>query len=677
MKALMITTTPAIQWQQWFPSSSKFNNPLQPLPVSPKYPSFSSCLRLEGHGNAEISESSNGETKKHADVWRLFKEAQQNILYLNKQRLKAMRELDRTNKEKQLLLDKIEQLELESQSVVAKDKLSFCWEMLLRIDSMVLTGMISTDEASDLRRLIMDHKESIVDVLTDTLQKKDVEFLAALRHFSDRRKKNGFYIVHICTEMAPLVSVGSLAFYITGLSRALQRKGHLVEVILPKYEILNLDEVQGLHEINVESYSYFNGQLHGNRIWTGVVCGIGVTLIEPQYYSSFFSRERVYGYPDDFERFSYFSRASLDYIVKSGKHPDVLHIHNWETAIIGPLFWDIFSNQGLGGTRILWTCHNLNISHLEHPDKLELCGLDPARLHRPDRLQDNDKMHLVNILKGGVVYSNKVIIMSSIQSKSKLISNENHGLESTLNIYKDKLALSPFGFDSSTWDPSQDTFLPENYSVDDMEGKTSCKVALQKYMGLSENESKIVVGCILSEGLDVDMENLKVIVRNAIGRRVQFIVMGNSTMPNTNTSRGLESLEDELKDKDIRIVLSYEEALSHVIFAGSDIILCQSFHDPIFQAPLKALKYGAAPISLASENYKFRFFVDHDFESTKFSRFISSTFGNMSLDEALNEIKNNQSNWKQNVMEGMAMDFSWDAECCDTHVSAYTALRNL
>ena len=67
--------------------------------------------------------------------------------------------------------------------------MSFCWEMLLRIDSMVLTGMISTDEASDLRRLIMDHKESIVDVLTDTLQKKDVEFLAALRHFSDRRKK--------------------------------------------------------------------------------------------------------------------------------------------------------------------------------------------------------------------------------------------------------------------------------------------------------------------------------------------------------------------------------------------------------------------------------------------------------------------------------------------------------
>ncbi|MHA4899886.1 glycogen/starch synthase, partial [Enterococcus faecium] len=76
------------------------------------------------------------------------------------------------------------------------------------------------------------------------------------------------------------------------------------------------------------------------------------------HYSTFFTRERLYGYPDDFERFSYFSRASLDYIVKSGKRPDVLHIHNWETAIVGPLFWDVFVKQGLEDTRIMLTCHD-------------------------------------------------------------------------------------------------------------------------------------------------------------------------------------------------------------------------------------------------------------------------------------------------------------------------------
>ncbi|PON97125.1 hypothetical protein TorRG33x02_071750 [Trema orientale] len=265
--------------------------------------------------------------------------------------------------------------------------------------------------------------------------------------------------------------------------------------------------------------------------------------------------------------------------------------------------------------------------------------------------------------------------MSSVDSKSKIINSQNHGLESTLNIHKDKLAVSAFGFDSSIWDPSQDNFLPENYSVDDMEGKASCKVALQQHVGLSENDSKIVVGCIFSEVLDVDLENLKAIVWNAIGRSVQFIIMGSSHMPNIN--RVLGSLQEELKDKDIQVVPRHDEALSHLIFAGSDIILCQSFHDPIFQVPLKALKYGAAPIALNSENNRFRHFVDHDFETTKFSRLISSTLGNMSIDEALNEIKNNPSKWKRNIMDGMAMDFSWDAECCDIHVSAYTSIRNL
>lgn len=69
--------------------------------------------------------------------------------------------------------------------------------------------------------------------------------------------------------MDPVVSVGSLGSYVTGLSRALQRKGNLVEVILPKYKSLNLTEVQGLQDTQAEFYSYFNGQLHVNKIWTG------------------------------------------------------------------------------------------------------------------------------------------------------------------------------------------------------------------------------------------------------------------------------------------------------------------------------------------------------------------------------------------------------------------------
>ncbi|KAH8503788.1 hypothetical protein H0E87_014873 [Populus deltoides] len=623
-----------------------------------------------GDANGLLKEE---EEEKYNDIWLLFKEAQQNILYLNKLRLLAVEELNKANREKQLLLDKIQQLEAVNKLALSEGNEQSLWrELLLRIDSMVLTGLIDSAEASGMRKAVMSNKFSVALVFFDIRQKTDAELLAQLRHFSDGSRKIGFHIIQICTEMEPLVSVGSLSSYVTGLSKALQKKGHIVEVILPKYACLDLTEMQGLREIEAELYSYFNGQLHGNRIWTGIVHGIGVTLIQPLYYSSFFDRERVYGYSDDFERFTYFSRASLDYIAKSGKQPDVLHIHNWETAIVGPLFWDIFVKQGLGGTRVLLTCHGFDSQCLEQPDKLALCGLDPARLHRPDRLQDHTMTHLVNILKGGLVYSNKVV-MVSIYSKERIINSFSHGLESTLAIHKDKLLVSPCGFDNSTWDPSKDKFLPKNYSADDLKGKSICKVALQQQLGLSKNSSTVLVGCISTESLDFDLNNQKA-VWNATQKSVQFIFMGSKA---TSADGALEYLKQELKDETVRFINKYDEALLHLIFAGSDIILCQSFHDPLLQVPLKALKYGAAPVAVTSNENKFRHFVDHKQETTRFSRFISSTFGYLPLSQAVDEIKNNPSKWKQKIVDAMAKDFSWNAECCDVHVSAYTALKSL
>ncbi|XVF59170.1 hypothetical protein PTKIN_Ptkin07bG0254100 [Pterospermum kingtungense] len=610
-------------------------------------------------GEAELEQSSNVEMEtKNDEIRRLFKEAQQNILFLNKQRLKAVEELNKTNREKELLIDKIEELEEKNRRAAGKDNLALCWELLLRIDSMVLGGMISTAEASDLRAMVIDRKVSLADVFSDMLQRRDAELLAELRHFSEGRKKKGFHIIHICTEMEPLVSIGPLAPYITGLSRALQRKGHLVEVILPKYASLDLDEVQGLREIEAESYSYFNGQLHGNRIWTGVIYGIGVTFIQPLYFSSFFSRDRIYDYPDDFERFSYFSRASLDYIAKSGKRPDVLHLHNWETAIVGPLFWDIFAKQ----------C-------LEEPDKLALCGLDPGRLHRPDRMQDNAKTHLANILKGGVVYSNKVVIMSSMHSKGWIIRSMSHGLEPTLALHKEKLLVAPCGFDKSIWDPSTDKFLPVNYSTENMRGKDACKVALQQQAGLSNHASAILVGCIFSEVSDFDLEKLKAVVRNATKGGAQFVFMVNDAVSTIN--RALKSFQEELEDSNVKFFPHYDEALSHLILAGSDIILCQSFHNPLLQVPLKALKYGAAPVSETFGEKNLRYTADHDHEITRFSQFMRSSFRNMSLSQALDEIKTNPSMWKRKMMDAMTKDFSWDAECYDIHVSAYAAVKSL
>ncbi|XP_027908570.1 probable starch synthase 4, chloroplastic/amyloplastic isoform X1 [Vigna unguiculata] len=669
--------------------------PRLPLPSVSKPIAFPpiSCLRnngdvtgfhehkSEGNKNVDMSQtiSNDGRNVKQDNIWQLFKEAQHNILYLNEQRLGAIEELEKTNREKHSLLKKIKKLEAEKQAGAGKDNLSTCSELLLRIDAMVLSSMISPGEASELRGLVINHKVSLADVFNVISRKKDPELLGQLRHFSHGHKKNGFHIVHICTEMTPMVPRGSVASYVTGISRALQRKGHLVEVILPKYASLNLNEVQGLREVNVEAYSYFNGQLHGNRIWTGVVYGIGVTLIEPKYFSSFFNREMIYGYPDDFERFSYFCRASLDYIVKCGKQPDVLHLHNWETAIVGPLFWDIFVQQGLGGTKILFTCHGFNSQGIEQPDKLALCGLDPLRLHRPDRLQDNTNTQLVNILKGGIIYSNKVVIMSSIYPKHIVIRNLS--LEPTLNEHRDKLVIAPYGLDRSTWDPSIDYLLPENFNAENINGKAVCKVSLLQQLGLSEHSSSILVGFIFPEGRDPDVKRLKEVILNAKQQDVQFVFLGTSERSVVNQT--LESLQKELKDDNLKLFPTYDEALLHLVFAGSDIILCQSLVDPTDEIPLIALRYGAAPIALtsdASTNRVIPFernFINQDHEATMYSKLINSSFINMSLSLAVDEIRTNPAVWKRKIMQAMAHDLSWDGECYDLHFAAYSAIKNM
>jgi glycogen synthase len=128
--------------------------------------------------------------------------------------------------------------------------------------------------------------------------------------------------------------VGGLGDVVAGLGKALQRKGHLVEIILPKYDCMQYDRVRDLRALDTVVESYFDGKLYKNKIWIGTVEGLPVHFIEPQHPSKFFWRGQFYGEQDDFRRFSYFSRAALELLLQSGKKPDIIHCHDWQTAFV-------------------------------------------------------------------------------------------------------------------------------------------------------------------------------------------------------------------------------------------------------------------------------------------------------------------------------------------------------
>uniref|UniRef100_A0A0E0NMJ0 starch synthase n=1 Tax=Oryza rufipogon TaxID=4529 RepID=A0A0E0NMJ0_ORYRU len=593
----------------------------------------SNSVRLNVKANNDQETYLADERHEGVDIWELFSEAQRNILHLNKQRLVAMEELKKLQDENKSLLQDIEVLETERQgfSIEIAESSRFS-ELLLRIDTMTISGMVGMTEASDLRKKVIDNRYMIHSVFSDIHHKQDTELLSELRLFLRKPAEKPLHVVHICSEMDPITSRGSLATYVTGLSSALQRKGNLVEVILPKYAGINEDVIHFLRKAEADYESYYGGCWHKNRIWTGISSGVSLTLIEPVQLS-YFDRDMLRGYPDDFERFSYFSRASLDYIVKSGKQPDVLHVHNWETAIVGPLFWDIFAHQGLGNTRILLTCQDLTSQCLEVPNMLELCGLDPHKLHRPDRLQDNSETNLVNVLKGGIVYSNKVLLMSSTLPRDMAIQGLGHGLEATLTTHKEKVLVASHGLDGELWDPSKDIYLPQRYSPNDIEGKSFCRKTLKRRVGLHSGSS-VVVGCICNG--DSNTDGLREAVRVALHGGAQVIFMENKG-PVMNST--VQALKEELK--------------------------------------IRAIKYGSAPVQINFPSNGSRQTEWHDYPSTALSQYIISTYGDMSLSQALDGIKNNPSQWDWRIKDAMSKVLSWDAECYDLHWEAYSVIRKL
>ncbi|GJM87290.1 hypothetical protein PR202_ga03230 [Eleusine coracana subsp. coracana] len=174
----------------------------------------------------------------NGDILELFSKAQQNILHLNKKRLVAMEELKKLQAENKSLLQDIEVLETEMQGVLSEAAQSSSFsELLLRIDTMVIAGMISMTEASDIRKKVVDNRDIVQRSYSDIHLKSNTELLSELRLFMRKPIEKPFHIVHICTEMDPVASFGSLSTYIVGLSCAFQRNGNLVEVIMPKYAI--------------------------------------------------------------------------------------------------------------------------------------------------------------------------------------------------------------------------------------------------------------------------------------------------------------------------------------------------------------------------------------------------------------------------------------------------------
>jgi len=480
------------------------------------------------------------------------------------------------------------------------------------------------------------------------------------------------YIVHLCTEVAPIAKVGGLADVIYGLSRETAKHGHQVDIILPKYDCLDYNNLIELKVDYRELWSFEGSASFNNTIWSAKVGNLTVFFIEPHHPSYYFSRGCIYGCPDDIDRFTYFSRAALEYLYKANKRPDILHLHDWPVSLAAPLYKDMYIPLGMKIGGVVLTIHNL-----EHQGKcaswhLSQVGLDISRYLSPESLQDPVIPELINLLKGGIEYADAVTTVSPTYEKEIKTPEGGHGLHDVLKKNEKKLKGILNGIDEAYWKPETDPHLIAHYSTHPpfnaeklekvLKAKEENRSHLRIHLGLKKGPFPLV-GLVTRLVPQKGPALIKHALLRTLERGGQFVLLGAAA--SLEIEQSFLELKHELSENPhVSISLDTDESLAHLIFAAADMFVIPSIFEPCGLTQMIALRYGTVPIVRATggladtvkdinsqvpENEKNGFVFEHpNFKEVR-----------KAIDRALDYWSQDQKKWQQLMLQGMSMDFSW------------------
>ncbi len=407
------------------------------------------------------------------------------------------------------------------------------------------------------------------------------------------------YIVTITPECAPVAKVGGLGDVVYGLSHELEIRGHDVEIILPKYDCMRYDHIYGLQETYRDLWVPFHDQWVHCTVFFGFVHGRKCFFIDPHSPRNLFNRGVFYGHHDDPERFTFFSRAALEFMLKANKHPDIIHCHDWQTGIVPVLLFDIYKYLGMTHPRVCFTLHNVKHQGVVGEFILRAAGLGrPDYYFHPDRLRDNFNHSAINLMKGGIVYSNFVTTVSPRYAWEIQNTDLSYGLGHTLHVHGGKFGGILNGVDYDVWNPEIDTHIPHRYGIDTVHDKYGNKEAL-RHRFLLRDAYKPIVAYVGRLDHQKGVELIRDGIFYSLANGSQFVLLGSSHDPATQSY--FLSLKHHLNENpDCHLEIGYDEELSHLIYAGADMILIPSLFEPCGLTQMIALKYGTVPIARAT-----------------------------------------------------------------------------
>jgi starch synthase len=404
-------------------------------------------------------------------------------------------------------------------------------------------------------------------------------------------------IVFIASECVPYAKTGGLADVAGALPGALRELGHDVIIVMPLYGSIDRSKF-GIHP----ALSPMGVWMGDTQEWCAVYSatnpdGVPVYFIE---FERYFQRAGLYhdaefnDYLDNPRRFAFLTRAGLQLCKDIGFKPDIVHAHDWQTALASAYLkiWD-WNDSLLGGAASILTIHNVGYQGKYPASDYDYTGLQWGNF-TAEKFEDHGAM---NYLKGGIYYADMVNTVSPNYARETRTPELGYGMAMYLNDKGDRYLGILNGVDYSDWNPAVDTLIPARYTPQDLSGKAICKAELQRRFKLDVDPHVPLVGVVSrfadQKGLDLLAEAIERIANNM---RVQFAILGSG-------DKVLEAFYGQLPKRYpgwIGSHIGYSNELAHWIEAGSDFFIMPSRYEPCGLNQIYSLKYGTLPIVRAT-----------------------------------------------------------------------------
>lgn len=398
-------------------------------------------------------------------------------------------------------------------------------------------------------------------------------------------------IAFVTAEHALFVKVGGLADVAAALPGHLCAAGHAVRVYVPYYATA----AANLH-LAWDTRQFVVVQAAGRHFHLGVYHhvtaeGVDVYLLR---YDELFGRKGVYGegnqgYGDNLLRYAVFQQAVLEHFAVDNWFPDILHFHDWHTALLPAYCAARADIDGrFGALKQVFTIHNLGYQGVFDPSQFWQLNL-PGRFYHPDWIEHFSS---INCMKCALMQAHHLTTVSPTYAKEIQTPALGFGFDGILRARQHQLTGILNGIDTRVWNPATDVYLPAHYTAANAVGKARCKQLVLKELGLHARPGLPLCGVVArlteQKGIDLIIQIMDDII--AAGARVAVLGSGEPWM------------EDALRAAaarhpgNVAAWIGFNERLAHLIEAGADIFLMPSRFEPCGLNQMYSLAYGTLPV---------------------------------------------------------------------------------